>query len=446
MENTLVMVAVTALMIALTALYVAAEFAFVSARRPRIAAQATSNRLAKMLLPILSDSQRLDSYIAACQLGITAASLILGFYGQSTIAAAIVPLLVNGMGLQPSAAQSIAATGVLIILTIFTVVLGELVPKSVAVRYPERTALLTVIPMRWSVTLLRPIIALFNGAGELILRLLGIPPAGHHMHVHSPSEIDLLVAESAKGGLLEPDERQLLRNAFRVGELNAADVMVPRVRIVAAAAETPLPDLLRLASGSAYTRIPVYQTTIDQIVGFVHLKDLFRLYIAGQNSVASIIRTVPFVPETASATDVWNMLQREHSYIAIVFDEFGGTAGMITIEDLIEEIFGEVQDEYDEETALIAPDPDGRVRLGGGVLVTDVNEWFDVKLPEEEANTVGGLVMAALGRIAEVGDVAEVDGLALRVEAVDGHAVREVSFHLPEGVELPYESNGAEAE
>jgi CBS domain containing-hemolysin-like protein len=434
MSTLLIMVAVVVLMIALTALYVGAEFAAVSARRTRIGQMATAgDGLARMLEPIMADPHRLDNYIAACQLGITATSLVLGFYGQSAIATALAPLLSSLGGLREAAAQSIAATVVLIGLTVFTVVLGELVPKSVALRYPERLALLTVLPLRWSMILFRPAIALFNGAGGLILRLLGVPAAGSHMHVHSPEEIDLLVAESAKGGLLDSDERQLLHNAFRVGALTAAEVMVPRTRLVAASVETSLDDLLELTCETGFSRIPLYRETIDQIIGIVHVKDLFRLHVAGQGDVGSILRAAPFVPETTPAVDIWNRLRGEGSYVAIVFDEYGGTAGMITIEDLIEELFGELHEEYGEEPALIAAGPDGCVRLHGQVRIDDVNERFGLGLPAEKVTTIGGLVLAQLGRPARVDDQVQVAGATMRVETVSGNTIREVTLCPPDG-------------
>jgi CBS domain containing-hemolysin-like protein len=428
------MVGLIVLLIGLTALYVGAEFAAVSARRTRINQMALEgNRLAGMLEPIMADPRRLDNYIAACQLGITATSLILGWYGQSAIATRIAPYLIGLGGLQATAAQSIAATVVLIVLTIFTVVLGELAPKSIALRYPERLALLTIVPMRWSMALFRPAIALFNGTGTLILRLLGVPPAGPHIHVHSPEEIDLLVAESAKGGLLDSDERQLLHNAFRIGDLTAAEVMISRTRLVAAPTGMPLPDLLELTCETGFSRIPLYHKTIDQVAGIVHVKDLFRLHAAGRGDVESIIRPAPFVPETTRAVDIWNRLRHERSYVAIVFDEYGGTAGMITVEDLLEEIFGEMQEEYGEEPALIAPGPDGCVRLHGEVRIDDVNERFDLGLPSEAVHTIGGLVLAMLNRPAHPGDRVTIGDTTLRVETVSGNTVREVVLCPSEG-------------
>jgi putative hemolysin len=427
MSAPLVVIIVTAAMIALTALYVAAEFATVSARKAKLRQEAESgSSLARMLVPIVDDPQQLDNYIAACQVGITVASLILGYYGQSAIGAALTPLLVGFGG--EAAAQSISTVLVLVVLTTFTVVFGELVPKSVALRYPERTALFTVLPMRWSVALFRPLIIFFNGTATLILRTFGVPPAGGHAHVHSPEEIELLVAESAKGGLLDGDERELLNNAFHITDMRASDVMVPRTRLTAAPLETALPDVLSLAAREGYSRIPLYRGSIDDIAGIVHIRDLYRLYVAGQTDVQPVLRSVPFVPESLSAADVWNQLRQTGSYVAIVFDEHGGTAGMITVEDLIEEIFGSVEDEFDAEPLSLTAGIDGRVQVDGGTSIAVINQVYHLSLPEGEIQSIGGLVLGALGRAPQVGDAVSVGSTTLHVEAIDGNAVTRLSF------------------
>jgi putative hemolysin len=427
MAGILGVIALTTLMIAVNALYVAAEFATVSARRTRLRQEAAAgNRMARLLTPIVDDSRRLDNYVAACQLGITASSLVLGYYGQAAIARELSPLLARLGG--ELAAQSLSAVIVLVLLTILQVVFGELVPKSVALRYPERVALATVAPLRWSMALFRPFIALFNGTGNLILRALGVPPASGHAHVHSPEELALLVAESAKGGLIEPDERELLSNAFRINEATAGDIMVPRTSLTAAPLSTPVPELIALATREGYSRIPLFRASIDEIAGIVHIRDLYRLHVAGQRDVGAALRSVPFVPEAKPAVDVWNQLRAERSYVAIVFDEHGGTAGMITLEDLIEEIFGELEDEFDAEPLqLIGGDPE-RVNLPGETAIDELNERYGLRLPDDEVRTVGGLVLAALGRAPRAGDEVTVEGAALRVEAVEGNAVARVSF------------------
>jgi len=445
----MIVVLIIALLILINALYVAAEFSSVSARRTRInQLAAEGNRLALMLQPIMADPRRLDHYVATCQHGITGSSLVLGFYGQAKLADALRPLLVDLGGLQEAAAESIAVTGVLLFLTTLQVLLGELVPKSIGLRYPERLALLTAAPMRWSVVLLHPLTWLFNGAGQLILRLLRVPPMEGHAHTtHLPGEIELLVAESAKGGLLDAEERVMLRNIFRLSGLTADQVMIPRPRIQAAPVDIPPRELLALIADSSYTRIPIYQVDIDHVVGFVHLKDIFRVCFAEREHEAKLddfLREVLFVPETMPVDELWNLLKSGRHYMAIVFDEYGGTAGLVTQEDLIEEVFGELQDEFDQESPLIARSEAGEVLLRGDVLVADVNEYLLLNLPTGRANTIGGLVTSLLGRPAQGDDEVTIGVHTLRVRQVDDLAVTRVSLPLPADAEPVLDGERAE--
>lgn len=443
--SVLAIIGVVAVLVSINALYVAGEFSTVGARRTRIIQMAEEgSRLARLLVPIMDDPHTLDNYIAASQVGITLSSLMLGIYGQRQIAPLIEPLFellplgrVSSAGAEVAAA-GVSATVVLIFLTTLQVVFGELVPKSIAVQYPERMALLTAIPMKWSADIiLKPLIVLLNGSGRLVLKLLGVEYGGEHAHVHSPEEIIILVKESHRGGLLDADERRLLRNVFRVSETTAVEIAVPRPRIVAAPVDRRVREVLRLAAESAYTRIPVYEKNIDHILGFVHLRDLFNLY--RENPAADlrgILREMPFVPETLPSIEVWNRLNEADSYLAIVFDEYGGTSGLITREDLIEELFGELQDEFDRERDLVAPAGEGRLVVRGDMLVSHLEEMLDVDLPHETSHTVGGLLLDALGRIPAVGDQVQVDGLTLRVEAVAGNSVNSVCIILPPDVHI----------
>ncbi|MEW5958061.1 MAG: hemolysin family protein [Chloroflexota bacterium] len=429
-------VTTVALMVLANAFYVAAEFGSVSARKTRIAQLAgEGDRLAGRLLPIMENSHKLDQYVAACQVGITVSSLVLGAYGQNTIATVMAPLLLRLelANLTEAVAFSISATGVLVLLSIVQVVLGELVPKSITLQYPERIALLTVIPMQWSLAVFRPLIWLFNGSANLLTRLGGVTPGGEQSHIHSPEEIELLVSESHEGGLLDDESQQMLRNAFRLRELTARQVMVPRTRLVAAALDSTVNELIDKACAEGYSRIPLYQSSIDNIVGFVHIKDLLRLHLQEQPDPAGILRQVIYVPEGLPVAEVWTRMNNQHQYIAIVFDEYGGTAGLITFEDLIEEVFGELQDEFDEELPLIASDREGRIYLRGDLLVADVNEYLGLDLPETEADTLGGLVFSELGQLPAVGDELTVGtpGVTIRVEAVEARSVTEVSLQLP---------------
>jgi len=286
--------------------------------------------------------------------------------------------------------------------------------------------------MKWSADyVLRPLIVVLNGSGALILRLLGVTYSRGHAHVHSPEEILILVKESYRGGVLDADERQLLGNLFRAGIRRAEEVAIPRSRVVAVDAHEPVFGVLKLAADSAYTRIPVFENDIDNIIGFVHLRDLFNLYRRDkQADLLAILRPVPYVPGTLPITDVWNRMNEAESYLAIVLDEFGGTRGLITREDLIEEVFGEMQDEFDRERALISPSGDGQFVVRGDMLIDDLNDLLDLKLPHEVANTIGGLVMEELGRVPKVGDIVEVSNVRLRVEVVENRSVGLVCLAL----------------
>ena len=426
------------LMILLTALYVGAEFATVAARRTRIGQMAAQgDSLARMLLPYLEDSRKLDRYVAACQVGITISSLVLGAYAQGAIATRLVEPLSNLLGAVVSPATalrlgtSVSVIGVLIFITALQVILGELLPKSLALQNPERLARAVVWPMRISLLLFALPIWLFNGSANLLLRLVGRDTHAAAGRAHSAEEIELLVTESHEGGLLDDNERRLLRNALRLRELTARQVMVHRTRITAAPIQTTALELMQLAVEAGYSRIPLYRQSIDDIVGFIHVKDVFRLYHQGISDVSGIVREVVYVPETLSASDVWDRLEERGSYLAIVFDEFGGTAGLLTLEDLIEEIFGELQDEFDDEAAIIARDKEGRIYLRADLLVGDVNEYLELELPEEAADTLSGLVFSRLGRPPVVGDEARFEDVVIRVETMEDLGVGEVSLALP---------------
>ena len=450
MLTILTIVAVVAIMIFFNALYVAAEFATVSSRRTRVSQLAgQGNRMAKLLLPIMQDSKKLDSYIATCQIGITISSLVVGAYGQNVIAqlleapfsrllASLEPALASigvtsTAGWTEPAAASIAITLVLVAITILQVVIGELFPKSVAIQYPESVALAVTMPMRITQFVLKytGLIALFNGSGNLILHFLKRPLKEKGGHAHSPEEIELLVTESHEQDLLSDEERRLLRNTFRLRDLTAKQVMLHRTKLIAAPLNSEIADLMQISLDVGFSRIPLYGESIDDICGFVHIKDLFRLYNQNSEDIASILREVVFVPETIPVLDLWKRLNTRRKYLAIVFDEYGGTVGLITFEDLIEEVFGELQDEFDNEMALIAKDKDGRIYLRADLLVTDVNEYLELQLPVENADTLGGLIFSKLGRPPIVGDDVAFGDVTIRVETMADPGVSEVSLQLP---------------
>jgi len=435
MVTALVALFVVSLMISIHALYVAGEFSSVSARKTRIAGLAEEgNRLARTLLPILESPKKLDNYIAASQVGITLSSIVLGIYGERQIAPLIEPWLERlPFGLDVTGG-AVATTLVLLLLTTLQVVLGELLPKSIGIQYPERLALVTVLPVKWSADyLLRPLIAILNGSGALVLKLLGLAAHPEHAHVHSPEEIVILVRESHHGGLIDLDERQFLQNVFRVSDIHAGEIAIPRNRMVAAPVDRQVEQVLQMAADSAFTRIPIYEHDVDQIIGFVHLRDLFALNRSDPSAgLRRILRPVPFVPESLSLPALWERMDQAQSYLAIVFDEYGGTAGLVTREDVIEELFGELQDEFDNERALITPAGEGRVVVRGDMLIANLNDLLEIDLPTEAASTVGGLIMDQLGRVPQVGDSVEIKGITLQVEAAAHNAATSVRITLPE--------------
>ena len=425
----LIVLAIVTFLILVNALYVAAEFSTVSARRSRLAQLAEEGHAAaRLLLPIVEDPIKLDTYVAACQIGITASSLTLGFYGQATLTPSVAQWLARIVEVPAAAVQSVVATGILLFLTFLQILLGELVPKNIGIQYPERLALLTAVPMRWSVVLFRPLIWLFNGSGRLVLRLLGLTPSAEHTHVHAPEEIQMLVEESTAGGVLDQEERRLLINTLRLRELTVRQVMVPRRHMLTAPVDRPCDELFTLLADSPYSRLPLYEGSIDNIVGVVHLKDLLCLHQAEQQDVRQVMHQAPYVPETMPVEEVLLLLQREHYHVAIVLDEYGGTAGMVTLEDLIEEIFGEIQDEFDEEAPPIQVLFNKRVRVRGDTLIEDLNEWLGLELPNEGVETIGGLILSHLGRVPQEGEEVQIGNVTFRVVAMDGKGVAAVSL------------------
>jgi CBS domain containing-hemolysin-like protein len=416
----LVVALVILFLILINSLYVAAEFAAVGARRSRIEELARSgNRLAGVLVPVLRDPAALDRYVAACQIGITISSLVLGAYGQAAIAVPLGPNLSAWTGLDLPSAESLAATTVLVALTGFQVVLGELVPKSVALQYPTSTALFTVIPMRWSLWSMRWFIAALNGSGVAVLRLLGMPAASHG-HIHSPDEIAMLIAESRDGGLLEPAEQRRLHKALKLSRRVARELMVPRTEIVALDLRWPNTRLLDAVISSPFTRLPVYDGSIDRVLGIVHARDVATSFARTRSveALRSILRPVPAIPEWLPADEVLRTLREQRVHQALVVDEYGGLAGLIALQDVVSELLGEVRDEFQPVVREPQWLPDGRLRLSGQMSLSDVPAWLGA-LWRSEAHTVAGHVIRALKRIPREGEHVVVNGVDTEIERAD---------------------------
>jgi CBS domain containing-hemolysin-like protein len=409
---------ITALLL-VNALYVAAEFAAVSVRRSRLHQLAEDgNPLAAWLLPIVESPAALDRYIAACQIGITISSLVLGAYAQATIAVWLTPYFAELGGLRDVVAESTSIIVVLFALTVAQVVFAELIPKSVALQYPTQTSLYTLIPMVASQWIYRPFIKWLNGSGLLILRLLGAPQQAHR-HIHSPDEIELLIAESRDGGLLEPDEHRRLQRALRLNLRQARQLMVPRRRISALSIDTPLNEVVGVVAQSPYSRVPVYRGTIDNIVGILRTKDLVRWFVEGRpgTTLAELIRPIPSVHESVTADRVLRDLRERRSHQALVVDEAGGTAGLLTLADVLTELLGHVGDEFRSGQPASETLADGRIRLPGEMGVDDAAMLLETTW-ETDASTVGGLVTEALGHIPSERETVIVGHFEFEVERV----------------------------
>jgi CBS domain containing-hemolysin-like protein len=424
--------AIIIFLILLTALYVAAEFAAVGARRGRLRRLAEDgNVLAARLVPVLESPHELDRYIAASQVGITLSSLILGAYAQNTLAPRLAPVFERVAGLDAPSALSTAAVVVLLVLTVLAMILGELVPKSIALQDPTRTALVTVLPMQWSLWLFAPSIALLNGSGIMLLKLIGVASTGHR-HVHSPEEIELLIAESRDGGLLEPLEQVRLHRALRLGLRTARQLMVPRDRLASVEASTPFEEVLRLAATSPYSRLPVYRGSLDRVIGILHTKDVVLDYISDhpRGSVATLLRPIVRVRETMPADRLLAFLRERRSHHALVEDDGGRISGLITLEDVVGELLGGVSDEFKAAQVRAILQSDGRVRLPGVMRVDQaapmLGAWHG------RTDTVAEHIMAALGRVPEPGERVTVEGVEVEIEVVEAGAIASVIVGPPD--------------
>jgi CBS domain containing-hemolysin-like protein len=338
--------AVILLLILLTALYVAAEFAAVGARRSRLRRLAEDGHpLAARILPVVEDARELDSYIAVSQIGITLSSLILGAYGQATLAPRLTPLL-TGLGFDPRSAESTAAIVVLLALTVLAMIVGELVPKSIALQDPTRTAIFTVLPMQWSLRLFGPSIALLNGSGGLLLKLFRVPSTTHR-HVHSPEEIELLIAESRDGGLLEPAEQVRLHRALRLGLRTARQLMVPSAKLARVDVAMPFEQVVQFVASSPFSRLPAFRGSPEQVVGVLHTRDLAIRLVQPDppESIAPLLRPIVRTPHTMPVDRLLALLRDKRSHQALVVDEAGTIVGLITLEDVLTELLGGVGDE-----------------------------------------------------------------------------------------------------
>jgi CBS domain containing-hemolysin-like protein len=423
-------------LLGVNAFFVAAEYALVSVRRTRLDELIQGGvSEAKYARDALND---LDRYIAATQLCITMAGIGLGWVGEPTLSALLtqalgLPLQILDEGLR----RTISAGVSFIIVTFITVVIGELVPKSVTLKYPERVALGVGRIVILTGRLFRPFIWALDAAASLILRLFGIQPASEHGSGYSVQELKLMVEASEKIGVIEDIEREMLHSVFDFGESTAREVMVPRTGIVAINADAPLDEFAQVSVKHPFSKFPVYEGDVDHIVGIAHVKDLVAVQHNKQQvaTVRGIIHEAVFVPDTVRLDALLQQFRIKKQHLAIILDEYGGTAGLVTLNDLLSQIVGEVSDLFDKPAPEIQRLPDGTALVDGLMLIEDVNGYFNLNLKDENYDTIAGFVLGRLGRLANVGDVVEADGVKLKVESLDGKRIARLSLSQsqPEG-------------
>ena len=424
----------------LNALFVAAEFAIVGAPRAAIDNRAAKRQpLARLVQSVMRDARRQDRYIATAQIGITVASLGLGMYGEHVVADWIREHLGRGSVSTWLVAHGFASILAVAILTYFHVVIGEMIPKSLALQSAERMALAITPVMLWIQTLLLPFVVTLNGLGNIVLRTLGIDRRDNAAEqYYTPEELQLIVEESEEQGALRSESGQVLQELFEFGELTAGEVMVPRVRITGIPVGAGPDQLRQIVGRTPRTRYPIYEGDLDHIVGTYHIKDLLRVLLNGSTVTAEGARSAPMVPETALLDDVLATMRRERVQFAVVIDEHGGTSGVVTLEDLFEEVVGEIDDSPERRSGP-RHDSTGRLRVPGTMRLDELGQHFDLDLTHEEVDSVSGLILTLLGRPPRVDDAVEYGRLRLEVTAMQGRGVEEAAVTLNE-------SAGAEAD
>lgn len=413
---------VITVLIALNGLFVAAEFAIIGAPRASIERRAQAGeRRAQRVLAILQDPRRQDRYVATAQLGITFASLGLGMYGEQILAAGLAALLAPAGLPQWVGVHTVASAVAIGVLTYFHIVLGEMVPKSLALLRAETTALWITQPMLWLKMAGYPLVVSLNGLGNLILRLLGIERRLTSGHYHSTEELEMIVEESEQSGALDPAAGQILRDLLAFRERTLGEVMVPRVQVTGLPLGARPEEVVAIIRQSAHTRYPVYEGSLDNIIGIIHIKQVLRLLVSGRAVSREDVHVTAFLPETVRLDAVLNAMRSARTHMVVVIDEYGGTAGIATIEDLGEEVVGEIGEEAEGQAARF--DAEGRLYVPGDWRLDEVGEELGIELEHPEVDSIGGLILHLLEREPVAGDSVSFEGLHITVLSVEGHAV-----------------------
>jgi CBS domain containing-hemolysin-like protein len=418
-------------LVLLNGFFVAAEFAMVKVRGSRIDTLAEEGgRRAKAAAHLLD---RVDAYLSACQLGITLASLGLGWAGEPFLAMWIAPLLASGGVVNETATHVVAGTLAFVIITFLHIVVGEMAPKSLAIRKSEGVTLWTALPLIWFNWLLFPFIWMLNSSANALLRLVGIKPVDEAGEAHTSDDLRVILAHSHRHGHLSRRERLLMEAVLDLPGKVARRVMQPRTAMVVLWADKPLEENIRIAAASGHSRFPVCQGVVGDVIGFVHLKDLYGAQVRGETDIRRVMRKALFLPENCPLERVLLEFQRRRVHLAIIIDEYGATSGLVTLEDVLEEIVGEIQDESDVELPHIRTIADG-VYLVDGLCALDVfadRLELDLSEYQNQADTVAGLFLTLTGAEPRVGQEAFWQGHRFRVEQVEGRRIARLRFETP---------------
>lgn len=415
-------------LVGLNGLFVAAEFSLVKIRAFQVEQMVEEGRASAGM--VKDATSKLDAYLAVCQLGITISSLGLGWIGEPAVATLIEPLF-ETFGLPEGILHPVALAVSFGIISFLHVVFGELAPKTVAIQSAQSTSLFVAPFMKFFYYLLLPGTIVFNGTANAFTRMLGYRPASEADETHSEDEIRTLVTQSRQHGVLDQEEEDMIGGVFELNDKMAREIMVPRPDVVSLPADADLEHLISVGAAGNYTRYPVFEEKEpDRIIGVVHIKDLLRVIreegLDSKVTARDLMRDVLIVPENRLIDDILEDFQEQEIQMAIVIDEWGSFEGLFTVEDIVEEIVGEIRDEFDEEEPAVREREDGSFEVDGRIPIGVVNEALDAEFESKDFDTIGGLVLGHLGRPPEVGDEVHADGHVLRVDEIDGPRVAQV--------------------
>src|SRR3989344_4137329 len=426
------------ILVFLNGFFVASEFALVAIRKTRINELVNKgNSAAKLVQKALNN---LDSYISATQLGITLASLGLGWIGEPVIAHFIEPFLTTFLSAETAwiTAHSLAVILAFSLITFLHIVLGELAPKTIALQRAEATSLLVIIPLTAFTTIFKPFIWVLNGAGNAVVKLIGLEPPSGHQLFHSEEEIRMILSQSEESGLIPKKEAEMVHNVFRLGDTTVKQIMVPRTDIASFNVATPLKEVIKRIKKHPHSRFPVFEHSIDTIIGFIHVKDIYaevlKLGEEGKDlsnkkiSETNILRQIITVPEVKKVDDVLVEMRRKRVHIAVVNDEFGGTAGLVTLEDILESVVGEIEDEFEKPLKEIQRQSNGSYLIDGLTPIDRVQTRFKLPLRGQGYTTISGLVFGLLGHEPRVGDEVQVGNIIFKVETIDGKRIKTLTL------------------